>query len=253
MSNSTVVQTQLSREGLSPKSSSMIIANLMNHVQLGQGVGVDALATDQATLVCWVIDRTGSMSGNRSDLIKAYNEGLAALKASKASDEILMQTLLFDSDQGTEVLHGYLPIDQVPDLSQSTYILGGMTNLHDATFDGISGAVAYGASLRNGGTITKVVVVIMTDGGENASRDHSERELRTLIEDLLREEIYTIALVAFGFEGNSYAGKIGIPAGNVLNAGSTASEIRRALGTVSNSTIRASQTSIATGSQSFFN
>lgn len=252
MSN-TIVQAQLSREGLSPKSSSMIIANLMNHVQLGQGVGVDALPSDHATLVCWVIDRTGSMSGNRNDLINAYNEGLAALKASKASDEIMMQTLLFDSDGGTEVLHAYLPIDQVPDLSQSTYALGGMTNLNDAVFDGISGAVAYGASLRNGGTITKVVVVIMTDGGENDSRYHSESDLRTLIEDLLREEIYTIALVGFGYDASTYANKIGIPAGNVLNAGSSASEIRRALGTVSKSTIRASQTTIATGSQSFFN
>jgi hypothetical protein len=253
MSNSTI-QAQLLSEGLSRQSSSMIIANLHDHAQLGQGVGVDALPADHATLVCWVLDVTGSMSGSPAQsLIDAYNRNIAKLVKSRDADEIMFQTLLFDSDRGTQVLHAYLPVDQVPDLNSSVYRPGGMTNLRDAVFDGITGAVAYGADLRNAGAFTKVVVVVMTDGGENDSKYHSESDLKTLIEDLLREETYNIAIVGIAHDVTHFAAQIGIPPGNVLNGGNSDAEINRIVGTVSNSTIRVSQATIATGSQSFFN
>ena len=44
-----------------------------------------------------------------------------------------------------------------------------MTPLFDAVFQGISGLVTYGQDLRDNGTRTKSIVIVMSDGWENAS------------------------------------------------------------------------------------
>lgn len=238
-------------EGLSAATTGILVNNLNGNTIAGaQGASVDDLTGDEATLFVRVIDRTGSMLRHQRVVIDAANEQLDALENSKAADSILMSTWTFN--ERSSLLHSYLPLGKVVRLDPNNYDPDGMTALFDATLDAITSAVAYAQSLIDAGIRVKIVIVIITDGEDNASHN-TVSKVRTVIEDLLRQEIYTVALVAFGTEGKHIATEMGIPDGNVLDENSDPSSIRRALGTVSKSVIRASQTIVGQqNSQSFF-
>lgn len=237
-------------DGLSKAATEVLVNNLNATTIAGAtGATVDELAGDQVTLFVEVLDATGSMIDNRDAVIEAYNKQLQALKDSKAADSILMSTWTFN--EGSTLIHGYLTLDKVPKLGRSSYDPQNNTALFDSILDAFTGAVAYGQSLRDAGINVKTVIVVISDGDDNCSKASANR-VKTVAKELLNQE-YTLAFVAFGINGKSVAAKIGFPAANVLDETSDPSGWRRALGTVSKSVIRASQTMIGkTGSQSFF-
>lgn len=237
--------------GHSAAATSILVNNLNATTIAGaQGVTVDDLTGDEVTLFVEVIDRTGSMGGYRDDVIRAYNEQLQALLDSKAADSILMSSWLFNTS--STLRHGFLPLTDVPKLDQNSYSPNGSTALYDAIIDAFTSVVAYGQSLRDAGVRTKVVIVVITDGEDNAS-NNTAAKVATVAKDMLNQEIYTLAFVAFGVSGKAIAKQIGFPDNNVMDETSNATAIRRALNTISKSVIRASQTIIGQGSsQSFF-
>lgn len=237
-------------DGLSKAATEVLVNNLNATTIAGAtGATIDELAGDHNTIFVEVLDATGSMLKDRDTVIKAYNEQLQALKDSKAADSILMSTWTFN--ETSTLSHGYLTLDKVPKLSHASYSPQGNTALFDAILDAFTGAVAYSQFLRDAGNTVKVVVVVISDGYDNYSKA-SANKVKTVAKELLNQE-YTLAFVAFGINGKSVATKIGFPAANVLDETSDPSGWRRALGTVSKSVIRASQTMIGkTGSQSFF-
>jgi len=237
--------------GMSQASVGLMVNNLNANTMLGaQGASADDLAGDQVTLFVEIIDKSGSMGVVQDTVIHAYNEQVRALKASKMADSILMSTWTFSTR--SELLHGYLPLDSVPDLSRAVYSPDDLTALYDAILDAFTSVVAYAQTLIDAGIQVKVVVVVLTDGQNNASR-HSAAAVATIAADLLKKEYYTLALVAFGVDGLDIAREIGFPTANVMDEDTDASSIRRALGTISTSVIRTSQTLVgAQGSQSFF-
>lgn len=238
-------------EGLSAAAAGILVNNLNATTIAGaQGASVDELAGDEATLFVRVVDRTGSMQRFAPVVIDAGNEQIEALKGSKAADSILMSTWFFN--QRSTLLHSYLALDNVVKLDRNNYDPDGTTALYDAVLDASTSAVAYAQTLRDAGIRVKVVIVIISDGEDNASHN-SVAKVKTVITDLLKQEIYTVAFVAFGTDGKRIAAEMGIPATNVLDESADPHSVRIALGTVSKSVIRASQTTIgATGSQSFF-
>lgn len=239
-----------SQGGMSVNATDILVANLnAGTMMAATGAGVDDLAGDEVTLFCIVCDKTGSMKTHRDDVISAYNDMLQALSDSKASDSILMSTILFNTN--SSVRHGYLPLPDVPQLDRASYDPEDMTALNDATIDAFTGVVAYGQSLRNAGIRTKIVVVVISDGADNVSR-HTAAAVKTVADDLIKQEIYTLAFIYFGSDGQDVAKTMGFPAENVFTTTASASEIRRALNTVSKSVIRASQTQIGTQSGGFF-
>lgn len=234
--------------GLSKAATDILVKNLsVKTINGANGVNPADLLTDSVTLYCVVLDETGSMQDDASTVVQAYGEMLTALKDSKAADSILMSVWAFNSTR-TRLVHSYLPLDLVPGLCD--YDPDGGTNLYDATLDGITSLLQYEDDLAKSGTRTQSVIVSFTDGEDNSSRN-SPGAVKTVIEGLIAKEKYVFSLVAFG-QGyaKQAAADMGIP--NVLEVGSTASEIRRAMGTVSKSVIRASQTKIAGSKSSFF-
>ncbi len=237
------------QKGLNPSSAEILIQNLNPTTLAGtQGVSYEVLSSDKAFLFVPVIDMTGSMEAFRQEVIHAYNGMLQALKDSKQADAILMSSWTFNTD--SYLLHGYTPLEYVPELERHIYQPTEQTALYDAILDAITGVVAYGQELRNAGARTRITLVIFTDGHDNASH-HSARQVRKVIEDLLISEMYTFALIGFG---SGFAQKIakdlGIP--NVMEARADAEEIRRAVSVVSRSVIRASQTVVSSQQGGFF-
>lgn len=251
MSSSNLRSLFKNQGGLSHQSIDLMVQNLDGQAGLGcVGAQVDDLNTDDVTLLVMLIDASGSMSSVRQEVIDSFNQMSRALMDSKASDSILMSAWTFDDKP--KLLFGYTPIDSVKDLTPATYDPDGGTALFDAVLDGFIGIVGYGQDLRNNGIRTRSIVVVITDGGDNMSK-HTAASVKTIAQDLIRQEFYTLAFVGMG-DVNTFrhiADSMGFP--EVLTIGNSASEIRKALKMISGSVIRTSTGQIKPGTNSFFN
>lgn len=250
-----------------PAAASQILIQNISPETIAGGLGVSAgdLDTEAVTLFLLILDMTGSMLKNKAAVLKAYREMVEALKASKKANTILVSAWVFNATVGGKLLYSYLPLDLVPDLTG--YDPDDQTNLYDTVLDGVTSLLQYEQDLMKGGILVQSVVVTFTDGEDNYSRSKAT-DVATVVKSLLDKEKYVISLVGFGpytdqdpdYERlnkefvEAIALRMGIPLTNVLSTGSTAHDIRIAVGTVSKSVIRASQTVIGKGSQTgFFN
>jgi von Willebrand factor type A domain len=235
---------------LSRQSVDLLVQNLNGQAGLGcVGAQVDSLNTDDVTLLSVIIDESGSMGSVRNDVIDAFNQMTRALHDSKAQDSILMSAWKFSN--APTLLFGYTPIDSVPDLTPALYMPDGGTALYDATMNGLTGLVGYGQDLRNNGIRTRSIAVVISDGDDNMSK-HSSTAVRTVAQDLIRQETYTLAFIGLGDPASftHIAGQMGFP--SVLTVSNSAKDIRRALNMISGSVIRASQAQVMPQGNNFF-
>lgn len=125
--------------------------------------------TSQDIYITCILDRSGSMEGNRSDYIGGFNAFLREQQESTIGNAI-MSIVLFDDKIEYPVTE--VPVKMVKPLDNSTFVPRGMTAMHDAI----------------GKTLNQMLeknhknnfIVILTDGEENSSREfnsHSTKEL----------------------------------------------------------------------------
>ena len=128
--------------------------------------------------VVFIIDRSGSMSGQESDIIGGFNAMLA--RQSKEDYQALITTVLFDTQVAR--IHDRVPLAQVPTLTEGDYQVGGCTALLDAIGSNIDHIKMVHHYARPEDRPAKTLFVIMTDGLENASRRFSGAQIRELIQ-----------------------------------------------------------------------
>ncbi|HID51708.1 MAG TPA: hypothetical protein EYP41_06700 [Anaerolineae bacterium] len=242
-------------DGLTDDALDLVIANLNGPaVAAAVHTPLDQLTSNDVTLAMNIIDMSGSMYSYANDLIRAYNQDyLAAMRHSPAADDILVSTILFHDD--VQTLHGYVPLADAPPLDNKTYNPDNATALYDAVAAGMTNMVLYAQQLRQSGVSARGVVMVYTDGEDNASRQRAQ-DVRRAAQDLLRQEIYTLALVGFGlqkplgFPGSSgrtpaqqLAHEIGFSIG--LDAGLNALDLQRIFRLASMTAVQVSQTGAA--------
>jgi hypothetical protein len=75
---------------------------------------------DGYTHIAVILDRTGSMESIRDDTIGGFN---AFLSQQKAEPGLATLTLVqFDSQDPYEVIHQYMLLGKVPDLTRETFV-----------------------------------------------------------------------------------------------------------------------------------
>lgn len=251
-----IVTTSLANavsEGVISSQSLAAIETELDDIALAgcAGVDVDDIDSEEVTLVVVAIDASGSMYEYADDVIKSYNRDfLESLCGAKNAESILVSTLVFSAweQNNVRLVHGYTPVPDCPELTSQVYAPDGGTPLHDAVWNGLTGLVAYGQNLRDNGTRTKSIVVVLSDGQENSSRI-SASKVKNLVSDVLRQQEFILSYIFFGdeAEGDKYAKKIGFPAHHRLTEGLDGSGIRRVFGQVSASVITTSQAKVSAG------
>lgn len=126
---------------------------------------------DGFTYIAVVLDRSGSMSSIRESTIGGFNKFLAEQKA--VPGEALLTLAQFDDQY--EIVHNALMLRDVPELTAATFVPRGYTALDDAIGRTIDALGARLAGMREQDRPSKVIVVIITDGGENASKEYKGR------------------------------------------------------------------------------
>ncbi|MGW3352647.1 hypothetical protein ACWDA3_55950 [Nonomuraea rubra] len=124
-----------------------------------------------------ILDRSGSMNRIKDDAEGGLKAFLAAQHAHPA--ETLVSLYLFDHRY--DVAYEYRPLDDIPDFALRPY---GKTALLDAIGTTITSMNEHLEAMPEGEQPSEIIVVILTDGYENASvRWRSRTEIRRLIEE----------------------------------------------------------------------
>lgn len=159
------------------------------------------------TEIVVIIDRSGSMAGKEEDVIGGYAQLVEDQK--KLPGECRWTTVLFDDQY--EVLLSGAAIGDVPPLE---YSVRGMTALHDAIGRTVK---LVGERLHQENFQGKVIVAIMTDGCENASKEYTLQQVRDMITH--QESKYGWEFLYFGANQDAFeeGTKYGMKAQNIAN------------------------------------
>ena len=126
-----------------------------------------------------IIDRSGSMAGLQDEVIGGFNN---FLKDQKEVPGTATMTLVQFDDQ-YEVNYDFVDIQSVPDLNKDTYQPRGMTAMYDAIGKTINSVGAKLAAMDESERPEKVIVMIQTDGYENASQEFTQETIKSMIEE----------------------------------------------------------------------
>jgi len=125
----------------------------------------------------FILDKSGSMSGLEADTIGGFNSLLE--KQKEGQGEVAVTTILFNDDY--QRLHDHISIHEVSPLTPNNYFVGGTTALLDAIGKTIHDLIKVQKRRGRKHAAKKVMIVIITDGLENASREYSYKNIKELI------------------------------------------------------------------------
>lgn len=172
------------------------------------------------THVAILIDKSGSMNRIKSDVIGGFNQLIQDQK--NIPGELTVTLVQFDENMGLQydVINDFSPINEVVELNESNYIPRGSTPLNDAFARLINETGSKLANMEESKRPEKVLIVSITDGEENASKEHTRQSLKDLIEH--QEQRYNWKFMYIGANQDSYAegGSRGISAAYNFSADS---------------------------------
>jgi uncharacterized protein YegL len=130
------------------------------------------------TEIAFILDRSGSMAALADEAIGAFNSFLNVQKEQPGERRFTLA--IFDHEYGLE--HDGKNVQEVPELNRGTYTPRGTTALLDAigrTLDHIGQKLS---KTPEEDRPAKVIVAILTDGLDNASRDYSKAKVDEMIQ-----------------------------------------------------------------------
>lgn len=225
-------------------------ANALQVIDLGEtiqnalGVPVDDVTSSEVTLVSLIIDDSSSITyvpGNTEAVRTGHNSVIDALVDSKQGDSILLHTRYLN---GT-LLNPFRPLGQIERLNASNYNPAGGTPLYQQSVVGLGTVLTKAQEFIDNGVPVRTVTLIVSDGADSRHTQFGSDDVRTLVQDLLRDENHIVAAMGIddGYtDFRQVFGEMGILDQWILTPGNTESEIRKAFQVFSQSAVRASQT-----------
>jgi len=185
--------------------------------------------------VSFVLDRSGSMESVRNDTIGGFNAFIEAQQ--KLPGECLATLAQFDHDY--EVVYSGKPIKDVPKLTAETFVPRGSTALLDAIGRTINETGKRLSAMPEADRPGKVIFVILTDGGENASKEFNREQVFKMIS--LQRDTYKWEIVFLGANQDAIkvGGSIGVAAASSMTYASNAQGTQAVFKSASNYVSRA--------------
>jgi len=154
------------------------------------------------------------MGDIKDDAIGGFN---CFLKEQKAAGANATLTLVQFDTESTDVVHESMPILEVPDLNHQTFQPRGGTPLLDALGQTIDSTGRALAAIPEASRPNKVVFVVITDGQENSSHQHTKASVKERIDH--QSSRYNWQFVFLGANQDAFdeAGAVGIALGNAAN------------------------------------
>lgn len=170
------------------------------------------------TKIIVIVDRSGSMSKIKNDIIGGYN---TFIKSQKKLKHGTCDVSFCQFDDVYEKVYENVPIDQVVDLNETTFVPRGGTALLDAVGKTINTVGEQLSKIEENDRPEQVVVVIITDGEENSSHEFNSDQVKQLIKT--QTEVYSWQFTYIGANQDAWsvADTLGIVRSSALKFNST--------------------------------
>jgi len=164
-----------------------------------QIVTADLKDKNPGMIINFVLDKSSSMATRAQSTIEGVNEYIATQQNSREAQrqgQVFLTMTLFDTN--FDILYACKPINEVPKLDNRSYCPNGMTALNDAIAFTIQ---AVAKEIDGWEKKPAILTVVMTDGGENSSKEYSNHtggttRVKELIQQKEREGNWTFVFLA---------------------------------------------------------
>ena len=187
--------------------------------------------SNQKTQIICILDTSGSMSSIINDSIGGFNTFLKQQRELK--DEATLTVVLFDDTYN--LLYDNVDIKKVEDITNKVWIPRGTTALYDAIGKTINTVKANHVKLGKERP-SKVLVCIVTDGQENASREYKLDDIKNLIKDC-EENDWNFIYLAANQNAFDVGTSFGVSAGNTYTYTASGQGVAFMSATMSNATV----------------
>jgi len=132
-----------------------------------------------------ILDESGSMQRIKNATIDGFNEVVQTIKAveQKFPEQSHSITFISFNSGGIRTLLFNEPASSIEQIDAKKYQPGQMTPLYDAMGSGISMVRQETAKCKE----FHVLVTILTDGMENASREYTKNQIKELVKELTEQ------------------------------------------------------------------
>ena len=151
-----------------------------------------------------LIDRSGSMADRWDEALGAVNSYVQNLK--KNEQKAILTVATFDNGS-YDIIRNKISLKDWKDISNADATPRGLTPLLDSLAKAIADAEAVNAE--------KTVIIVMTDGAENASKEVKKETVKASIERIQKKN-WQIVFLGADFDAFDEAGGLGVPRSSVL-------------------------------------
>ena len=187
-----------------------------------------------------ILDRSGSMDSIKEATIAGFNKFLKEQKEVPYPATIS----LYQFDDVYDVVYESIDLNEAPYLDEETFVPRNMTALYDAIGKTINRR--NGIIKNNKNPPDNVLICIITDGEENASREFNRNKIYDMIKKYRDELNWQFSFVGVGIDAYKEGNKISIARGSTMYASNTSKGVSGLFNTHSNATVR-----YRAGAQSF--
>ncbi|MBQ9635878.1 MAG: VWA domain-containing protein [Acidaminococcaceae bacterium] len=164
------------------------------------------------TEMVFILDRSGSMSGLEKETIGGFNSLIE--KQKKAEGSAIVSTVLFDGE--IDVIHDRIALEKISELTEKEYYARGCTALLDAVGRSVRHIRKVQKNLPEEEKPEHTIVVITTDGYENASHEYSLEKVKRLISRQQEKHKWEFLFLGANIDAVAAAGRIGIAANRAV-------------------------------------
>lgn len=158
------------------------------------------------TELLMILDMSGSMHSLRDDTIGGYNSLIEEQKKEEGS--AVVTTVLFND--GYTVVHDRVDINDVKPMTGAEYVPQGTTAMLDAVGKAITSVGQKLAAMPEEERPSKVMVTIITDGYENASREYTWDIIKSMIKEQREKYSWIFTFIGADIDTMSVSNNLGI-------------------------------------------
>lgn len=170
---------------------------------------IKAVSSPKPVELAVVADRSGSMISILNDAIGAFNAFIE--QQQNGEGEANLTVALFDTQY--EIMQESVAIQAATKFNTYNFVPRGSTALFDAVGRTLTALIGR----REAGEIDSAIVVILTDGEENASREFTAATVKTLIERCEKDYGWEFVFLAANQDAFKTGANFGIRAANAVN------------------------------------
>jgi Mg-chelatase subunit ChlD len=172
---------------------------------------------NKKTIYHFIVDQSGSMSGSEAQTIEGFNSQIKTLQRLKSEfpeNEYVVSVTYFE-DEVMDIIN-FQPVDNISLLSKENYKPGGLTALLDGMGRSINAVKEkYGRDLEN--DEASAVIVVLTDGGENASKFYTRPLIAEMIKELDATGKWTFSFLGADFDAVRASQDLNIRQENIMS------------------------------------